>query len=475
MTKKIEKKQIVKNISISLFAQLLSLLVSFILSMVVPKYLEIYQYAYWHTFLLYVSYVGVLHFGLLDGLILRYSQYDYEELDKIRIRSQFVVLLGISFVASIILVIFGLVNGGLTETLSLLVAFGVLTKNIFTYNSYLFQITNRINKYVLVVIVQRLTYGIVVVLLLVFNQQYFIWYCIADLLGDFAGICLSLFSNRELHFGKVLKLKDNFEETWLNISSGFLLMLSNWSSMLLIGSAKIIVEWKWGALIFGKTSFAFSMTNLFLTFVAAISIVLFPSLKRMEQDTLPSFYKQFRDMLTPFLFWCLILYYPESWLLEKWLPKYVSSLSCLGLLNPLIVYSSIISLLTNNYLKAFRKEMVLLVINVLTVLLAIGLYIMSAYWFENFFLLLIAVVLVVILRTIFSEIAVMKIIHLDLKKEFLIEFLLTCAFLISTQCFTKIAGFFFYLTFMIVYTYINLNSIISIKRTVLNILHIRKG
>ena len=33
----------------------------------------------------HVGYVGVLHFGLLDGIVLRYSQYDYDELDKPRI------------------------------------------------------------------------------------------------------------------------------------------------------------------------------------------------------------------------------------------------------------------------------------------------------------------------------------------------------------------------------------------------------
>lgn len=459
MTKELKGKQIAKNISLSLFAQVISLLVSFVLGLVVPRYIDEYQYAYWHTFLLYVNYVGIFHFGLLDGLVLRYSQYDYDELDKRKIRSEFVALLCINTVACFALIVYGIKSGGFSQTIAILVSFGVLTKNIFTYNSYLFQVTNRISKYAFVVIAQRLAYGVTVIFLIAFHQQNFVWFCIADLLGDCVGIGLSLFSNRELHFGKILPLKDIMEETWLNVSSGILLMIANWSSMLIIGSAKMIVELKWGALLFGKTSFAFSLANLILIFVTAISIVLFPSLKRMKQEALIPFYKNLRDMLVPLLFWSLILYYPECWFLEKWLPKYKSSLIYLGILSPLIVYTSIVSLLTNNYLKAYRKEKVLLIINILSVIFAIVLYGISAYWFVSFSLTLLSVVLVVMLRSMISEIAVSKLIKLDLKREFVIEFVMTCAFLVSAHCFNYVGGFIFYSVFLIIYSYVEFKRI----------------
>ena len=73
-------------------AQIVSLLVSAILNLIVPKYVSVVQYSYWQTYLLYISYVGILHFGLLDGLVLRYSQYDYDELNKPLFRSQFQAL-----------------------------------------------------------------------------------------------------------------------------------------------------------------------------------------------------------------------------------------------------------------------------------------------------------------------------------------------------------------------------------------------
>ena len=466
MTKDLRKKQIVKNISFSLFAQIISLAVSLIMGLVVPKFIDEYQYAYWHTYLLYVSYVGVLHFGLLDGVVLRYSQYDYEDLDKRRLRSQFAVLLIISGIASFILVLFGSNSGGLTKTITYLVVCGIFTKNIFTYNTYLFQITNRINKYAFVVISQRLLYGVFALLLIFFNQHNFIWYCIADLAGDCVGILLSLFSNKDLHFGKLLPFKETVQETWLNVSSGIMLMLANWSSMLLVSCAKMIIEWKWGPLVFGKSSFAFSVSNLILAFMTAISVVLFPSLKRMKTEVLPSFYKKLRDIIIPVLFWGLLLYYPECWVLEKWLPKYSDSLVYLGLLSPMVVYTSIVSLLTNNYLKAYRQERLLLIINVLTFILASFLYGICAYWLKSFTAMLLAVVFIIMLRTIISEFSVMKLIHIEFKTEFIFEFIMTCAFLVSTQCFNRVTGFFFYLVFLVLYSLIRYNNIALLGRQI---------
>src|SRR5699024_6550796 len=100
MQSNISTKKIAKNISLSIIAQMVSLCTSFALGFIVPKFISEYDYSYWQIYVLYVFYVGVLHFGLLDGLVLRYSQYDYEELDKPRVRSQFrIMVLFVSIIA----------------------------------------------------------------------------------------------------------------------------------------------------------------------------------------------------------------------------------------------------------------------------------------------------------------------------------------------------------------------------------------
>ena len=67
MAQAITTKKFAKNVVYSILAQIISLAVSFVLTLIVPKFIDEYQYAYWQTYVLYVGYVGILHFGILDG------------------------------------------------------------------------------------------------------------------------------------------------------------------------------------------------------------------------------------------------------------------------------------------------------------------------------------------------------------------------------------------------------------------------
>lgn len=444
---------IVKNVFLSVFVQLISLCVSFLINLIVPRFISEYQYAYWQTYILYVNYVGILHFGLLDGIVLRYSQYDYEDLDKNVIRSQFKVLLGITTSISIAsMLVCGFLLSDIYRDVFWFVSIGMVTKNIVTYTSYSFQITNRINRYAIVTIAQRVFFGLAVSALLLFNVTDFYWFCIADLCGDLVAIILGAAFNKGLYFGKSLSVKETIQETKTNVFSGFLLLIANWSSILLIGSAKMIVQWRWDELVFGKVSFSFSVSNLFLTFVTAISVVLFPTLKRMEQDKLPSLYRSIRNAISPVLFYAMLFYFPGCWILEKWLPAYQPSLVYLGILLPIIIYTSKVSLLTNNYLKAYRKEKAMLVVNVVSVVIAFLLFAVSAYVFNNVTLLLICIVLVIMGRSIASEVVVMKYIKIKFVSDFLIEAIMTILFIVCAKAFSLVLGCFIYLICLAFYS-----------------------
>ena len=287
-----------------------------------------------------------------------------------------------------------------------LVAIGIVTKNLMTYNSYSFQITNRIDKYAVAIIAQRLGYGGIVCLLLLLRVKYFVWYCLADLVGDVLGIVVSYFFNKGMYFGQSILWREAFFEWKVNITAGIVLMLANWSAMVLVGSSKMIVQCRWNELIFGKVSFSFSMSNLFLTFVTAVSIVLFPQLMRTKQDKLPQIYYNIRSTLSPLLFISMLCYFPGCILLERYLPRYVQSLTYLGVLLPIVIYSSKVSLLTNNYLKTYRQEKDMFRVNLLSVIIAEVMYIISAYVFNSLNIMLICVVLANMIRSILSEIVV---------------------------------------------------------------------
>lgn len=427
-------KRIAKNVTMSVMAQVFSVLVGFVLNLVVPKFIDEYDYSYWQTFLLYSQYVGILHFGMLDGIVLRYSQYDYEELDKRSVRSQYLGIMAVDLVLSLVLLLWSCVFfQGVNRILGVLLTCTICIEISYNYISFTFQITNRISRYVAYIAVYRTVYCVLVIGCLIARLKKFYWFCMVYLVADLIVITYFGFRySRELMIGKPFSVKQTLGELKKSISVGVWLMLSSYAANFLVGSGKMIIQWRWGALTFGKISLAFSLSSFVLQFVTAASVVLFPSIKRMDSEKLPEMYSKIRNAISPLLFLTMIFYYPGCAVLKLWLPKYTESIRYLGILLPIVIYTSKVSLLTNNYLKAYRKERTMLFINVGTVSFGIILFLLCAWTLNNLMALLFLIVLVIMLRSVVSEIVVMRTIGIRLWKYFALEFIMTLLFISST-------------------------------------------
>ena len=67
------------KVSVSNLVKLLSgVFVGFLL----PKIIGVTDYGYFKTFTLYVLYVGLFHFGIADGILLKYGGWDYKDLER---------------------------------------------------------------------------------------------------------------------------------------------------------------------------------------------------------------------------------------------------------------------------------------------------------------------------------------------------------------------------------------------------------
>lgn len=337
----------------------------------------------------------------------------------------------------------------------IMTAIGIITRTMFTYTSYSFQITNRIKYYAEMIIGYRIFYGFGAIVMLFFGFHNFYYFCLVDLCSDIFGILFSVHNNKGMYFGTSLNIRDTLEEAKKNISAGIMLMISNWSSFLLTGSARLIIQWHWDKITFGKVSFAFSITNLFLTFVTAISVVLFPSLKRTDKKNLPGLYQKIRGAINPLLIMILIFYYPGCWILKKWLPSYNNSLVYLGILLPIIIFTSKISLLTNNYLKALRKEKTMFVINLISVGIAVGMFSISAYVINDLKMLLVSIVIAIMICSVLSETVVMKTLSVFDIRNFFGEIIMTVVFVITTILPSQIIGLLIYTMAVAIFIFFN--------------------
>lgn len=401
-----------KNVMLTVSAQLVSFFVSAVLNLILPKYVSEIDYSNWQTFLLYLGYVPIFHFGFLDGLMLRYSQYDYNTLNKPLVQSQFRLFLGAEILFGLIgfALSFGVENGAYRQIVRF-ISFGIITMNVYAYASHLFQMTNRISKYVIFVMMMRLILGGGVVVALFCGANSFYNLCIVYFAASIFTILWGVSQNKELFWGTGKLADGTVTELKSNVTAGMMLLIANLSSIFFVGGAKMVVQWHYDPLLFGRVAFSFNLVNLFLTFITAASIAIFPSLKRIDTDHLPDFYVKIRRSMTPLLFVSLALYFPGYYVLKLWLPNYADSLVYLGVLMPMIVYESRVTLLTNNYLKTYRKERLMLLINLVSVAVAFALYLVSAYVLDSLFVLLACLVAVVIVRSVVSEIAVMRIIN----------------------------------------------------------------
>ncbi len=101
----------------------------------------------------------------------------------------------------------------------------------------------------------------------------------------------------------------------------------------------------------------------------------------------------------------------------------------------------------------------MLIINLIAVTLGMTMFLICAYVLKNLDLLLYSVVFIVFFRSVLSEIVVMKIIGKNFIKEFIIELILTVAFIfITVKVDGLVKGFVIYTVILcayLIYEYFN--------------------
>ncbi len=192
-----------------------------------------------------------------------------------------------------------------------------------------------------------------------------------DILSKLIITVWGMFRVKDMLRVNMMSLKEVTPEIVDNINIGSKLMLSSIASMLIMGTIRFFVQQRWTIETFGKLSFTLSLSNMFLTFINAVGIVMFPLLRRTNKERLPSLFVTLRGVFVPLTYAILLLYVPVKFVLGMWLPEYSESLKFMGILFPIVIYEGRMSLLINTYLKTLRKEKTILFVNVLTLALSL--------------------------------------------------------------------------------------------------------
>lgn len=460
-------KQLIKNIMYAFGAQALSMLLSILITIFLPKVLGVEDYSYWQLFIFYTSYGGFFHLGLNDGIYLKLGGKNYEDLNYPVLKAnllfstlfQSVICLGIPAYTYFFIDITPERQFVLWCT-----AICIVLTNFFGFFSYILQLTNRIKEYSLGVIINKVLFMIVVILGIVAGWAQFPIYIICFNLALFASSTFVVFRCWKVFAAKPASFQEGLSDTFDNIKVGINLMISSIASMLILGIGRTMIDAKWGIEAFGKFSLALSLSNFLLQFISQISLVLFPTFRRLNSEKIKDYYGLLRIALSTVLSGILIFYMPLYYLLSFWLPKYSESLRYMVILLPICTFDGKMNLLCNTYLKVLRKEKVLLRINILSLVLSTFLCSIGTFVLNNIFIVTIAMVIGVATRSIVSEKYLSKLFGEEIRIQLLIEILLSIIFVCSTWFLGPLYGFVIYLFSYLVF--------IILKRRELNKLYL---
>lgn len=453
-------KELFNNIRYTVTANFLILGISIMLNLIVPKFLGIKEYSFWQLYIFYSSYIGFFHFGWLDGIYLKIAGKDYNELDKRDLGSQFWYFFIFESLLSFLFIgyNFFFLYPGDKAFIWYCIAFLLVINNCKNFVLYIMQSTNRIKEYAQLSRTDRYIYVMFLSIYLFFGGKDFKVLICIDIFSRLIMTVWGGYRLRDMLYAKPLIIRKVFPEIIDNIKVGSNLMISNLANLLIIGSARIFVEKQWNIETFGKLSFTLSISNMFMTFINAVGVVIFPLLRRTEPSNLSNLYKQLRKLFVPITFTILVFFYPMKIVLSLWLPAYNESLIFMGVLFPIVVYEGRMSLLVNTFLKTIREEKKILISNIFALVTAIICSVISVFIVKSLLLTVLTIMFSLFFRCIFAEQLLTRNLKIDLRSSYLQESLLTCTFIFGNLFFDVGLSFMIYLISFFIYLMANLGS-----------------
>ena len=443
---------VIKNISFSMLSSIISMVISAVVVLIVPRQMSTAGYGYYQLYILYTGYAGFFHFGLIDGIYIRYGGAYYDQLDHKKLFSQNCILWGYQLIIFLIICVISF-SFSKEERLFVLVLSGVemVLANTRGLLTYVLQATNRIKEGAISSTLGRVVFFIAVLVICFSGNVDFKYIILADIAGRIVALLYSSFRCREVVFRKKSDFSYDPYETKENIRVGFTLMLSSIASLLIMGIIRMCMENKWGIETFAKVSLTVSVSNLMVQFISAAALVFFPVLRRLGKGFIERIYSSVRQTFMPLLYTSMLLYYPVSRLLIIWLPKYEAGLQYMALLFPICIYEGRMSLLNYTFLKTVSDIKSIFKANTAAMIVSLICSVVSVYIIGSIPLTMFSLLIAISFRCYFTDYMISKKINTAFLPGFLTEITLMAGFIISAWFVKSIYGVLIYLALLSVY------------------------
>lgn len=333
-----------------LIANLINVCFSLLTNFLLPKYLPIDSYAAIKTFQLYTSYVGLLHFGYIDGMYLKYGGIDlgYDIKDDLSLNLStmkvFQVILTALFLA---------ISCGVGDSIIILFSLSILPQNMINYFKYLYQATGEFPTYGRLMNLTTISsFALnIVLLLIVRTEDYLVYLCGYVIVFYLIWLLLEVQFNRTHLIAKTKIF--SWKELLQNIRSGFLLTLGNLASMLLTSMDRWFVKFLLYTIDFAQYSFAVSVEGFLSLAITPLTTTLYNFFCRERDED------KHRSILRHIWVFATILpaaAFPVKLILELFLEKYLEACNVIFLLFSAQMFYIIIRSVFLNLYKMQKKQ-----------------------------------------------------------------------------------------------------------------------
>lgn len=376
-----------KNINGSLTGNIVKVLsanfwvavIGFVGSFIFPKILSIKGYALYHTFTLYISYIGILHLGFPSGMAIKYAGKDYDTLDKKQYKSEITLLLFVLCMFTAIATVISLI---IKESMVGYIAAAILPVCMIASYKSLLQAWSRFKEYTRISTICATCVPLFALIYYVLAKKlpgnvYILTYLIVYWI---VAIVLIIMDTKNLY--KVQKNKWMTIENFNTEKVGVSLMLGNYINTLFVSADKQFVKIFFGTTEFAFYSFGMSMQALMTVFITSVAQPLFPAMakgKFRDED-----YNKIMKLLLVFGSFSGCAYFATSIIVRYFIKKYIGSLEIVGIYFVVFPAMAVINCLYINLykIKGLMRQYLITLAGILAVAIVLNMsfiYLIGSY------------------------------------------------------------------------------------------------
>lgn len=422
-------------------------IVGFASSFIFPKILTVDNYALYHTFTLYLTYITILHLGFPSGMVINYAGKDYEQIERSQYKSEIIIITAILSFFTVIFIAFSV---AFKSRMLSYIALAIIPCDLISLYKALLQTWSKFKQYSILSTILATSIPTVAVLfyLLVGELPGDIYILIYLAINWIIAIYLFVEIGRKIRSVKAAPILT--AKNWSTEKTGIAIVLGNYINTLFVSADKQFVKWFFDNSSFAYYSFGMSMQALMTVFITSIAQPLFPAMAqgRFEDKE----YNNIKELLMLFGSLSGLAYFATAIIVKHFIPHYVESLDVVGIYFVVFPAMAVVNCLYINLykIKNRMKQYVWTLAGIL--MIAILLNSTAIYFYHHFTAVAIATT---VTYYIWFFLGIRQFEFLKLSFGDIVYLLIySIGFFMITHHFDGFVGMFVYLVFIIVITFL---------------------